>query len=231
MAKTLERTIGAATRVLTVVAHPDDESFGLGAVIHEFTKRGAEVDVLCLTHGEASTLGARPDLGRVREAELRRAGERLGVREVELADFPDGALEAIDPLELEARIQASVMRVAPDLILVFDPRSGVTGHPDHRMASEVALKVAATHGIRVLGWALPKAVTEVLEDEFGAQLCGYPADELHYALEVVREAQLRAIDAHASQAVPGSMLWRRLELMGDREYLRELAGADALMPA
>ncbi len=28
--------------------------------------------------------------------------------------------------------------------------------------------------------------------------------------------------AHASQAVPGSVLWRRLELLGDREYLRPL---------
>lgn len=227
MTKTLDRTLDGARRVLAVVAHPDDESFGLGAVIHELTKRGAEVDVLCLTQGEASTLGARPDLGAIREAELRRAGERLGVREVELANFPDGALGAVDPLELQARIQASVMRVAPDLLLVFDPREGVTGHPDHATASEMAMKVAAAHGIRVLGWALPRAVTEVLEDEFGTQLCGYEADELHYALEVVREAQLRAIDAHASQAVPGSMLWRRLELLGDREYLRELARAGA----
>ena len=45
-------------RVLVVVAHPDDESFGLGAVIDAFVAAGASVWVHCLTAGEASTLGA-----------------------------------------------------------------------------------------------------------------------------------------------------------------------------
>lgn len=212
-------------RVLAVVAHPDDESFGLGAIIHGFTSRGAAVDVLCLTQGEASTLGARTDLAAIRAKELRRAGERLGVRTVELADFPDGGLGGVDPLELEARIEATVGRAAPDLVLVFDPKGGVTGHRDHQVASEVAMKVAGKHGIRALGWALPREATGVLEREFGAQLCGYAPDELHYALDVVRDAQRLAIAEHETQADPGSMLWRRLELLGDREYLRDLTGS------
>ena len=41
-------------RVLAVVAHPDDESFALGALLDRFVTAGAEVSVLCLTHGEAS---------------------------------------------------------------------------------------------------------------------------------------------------------------------------------
>jgi hypothetical protein len=39
-----------------VVAHPDDESFGLGAIISQMTATGAAVHILCYTHGEASTL-------------------------------------------------------------------------------------------------------------------------------------------------------------------------------
>ena len=42
--------------VLAVVAHPDDESFGLGAIIDRMTSGGASVHVLCYTRGEASTL-------------------------------------------------------------------------------------------------------------------------------------------------------------------------------
>ena len=57
------------TSVLAVVAHPDDESFGLGAILDAFTRTGATVEVLCLTHGEASTLhGASGDLASVRGA-------------------------------------------------------------------------------------------------------------------------------------------------------------------
>ena len=61
-------------RVLAVVAHPDDESFGLGAVLAAMVGEGAEVGVLCLTHGEASTLhGVDGDLRAVREGELAEA--------------------------------------------------------------------------------------------------------------------------------------------------------------
>ncbi|HQA14240.1 MAG TPA: PIG-L family deacetylase, partial [Ornithinibacter sp.] len=40
--------------MLVVVAHPDDESFALGALIDRSVRLGAEVSVLCLTRGEAS---------------------------------------------------------------------------------------------------------------------------------------------------------------------------------
>jgi LmbE family N-acetylglucosaminyl deacetylase len=43
--------------VLAVCAHPDDETFGLGALLAAFADRGAKVSVLCFTRGEASTLG------------------------------------------------------------------------------------------------------------------------------------------------------------------------------
>jgi N-acetylglucosamine malate deacetylase 2 len=39
---------------------------------------------------------------------------------------------------------------------------------------------------------------------------------------VDRSLQLAAVACHPSQAVPGSVLWRRLELLGDEEHLRWL---------
>ena len=60
----------AWTTVLAVVAHPDDESFGLGAILDAFARAGAGVEALCLTHGESSTLhGAPGDLASLRGAE------------------------------------------------------------------------------------------------------------------------------------------------------------------
>ena len=55
------------TGVLAVCAHPDDESFGLGALLATLASGGSAVDVLCFTHGEGSTLrGAGDDLDFVR---------------------------------------------------------------------------------------------------------------------------------------------------------------------
>ena len=207
-------------RVLVVVAHPDDESFALGALLDRLVQDGADVAMLCLTRGEASTLGAGAgDLAAVRADELAAAGEVLGMASTTALTHPDGGLATVDPAVLAADIDRHVERTRPDGILVFDPASGVTGHPDHAAASLAAIAAAERWDLPVLGWALPQSVADALNAEYGAAFVGYPADAL---LEVVvdRRRQRMAIACHASQAVPGSVLWRRLELLGDREYLR-----------
>ena len=87
------RQLPAWASVLAVVAHPDDESFGLGAVIDTLAAGGAAVHILCYTRGEASTLNeTRADLRRARELELSQAGAELGAASVTLLDYPDGRL-------------------------------------------------------------------------------------------------------------------------------------------
>ncbi len=55
------------TSVLAVCAHPDDESFGLGATLAAFAAAGSSTAVLCFTHGEMSSLGVEiSELGRIR---------------------------------------------------------------------------------------------------------------------------------------------------------------------
>lgn len=50
------RLLPAWSGALAVIAHPDDESFGLGAVIDQLTAAGTAVHILCYSHGGASTL-------------------------------------------------------------------------------------------------------------------------------------------------------------------------------
>ncbi len=207
-----------ATEVLAVCAHPDDESFGLGAVLAAFSEQGTRVRVLCFTHGEASTLGeSSRSLGEVRAEELRAAADVLGVSDVELLSYPDGHLDAV-PLDDLARLVGDAMAGA-DLLLVFD-RGGITGHPDHRRATDAALVAATSRDVRVLAWALPEAVASQLNAEFGTTFIGRPADELDIIVDVDRARQGAAIACHASQSSDNPVLWRRLVLLGAREHLR-----------
>ena len=216
--------------VLAVVAHPDDESFGLGGIIAALVDGGVAVDVLCFTRGEASTLGRRPgaDLGQLRAAELASAGEELGVGRTALHDWPDGALGDAALDELVERATGMARAAAADAVLVFDP-SGVTGHPDHRRATAVGTRVAETAGLVLLTWLVRDDVAARLNGEFGTSFVGHDvtaADVL--AVDVDRDRQRRAIERHASQATDNPVLWRRLELSGDRDHLR--VGSDVLRP-
>jgi hypothetical protein len=67
------RVLPGWARLLAVIAHSDDESFGLGSIVSQMTAAAAAAHILCYTHGEASTLnetgadlgpppGARPTL-------------------------------------------------------------------------------------------------------------------------------------------------------------------------
>lgn len=207
--------------VLTVCAHPDDESFGPGAVLDAFGHTGSHLSALCFTHGETTTLGVTDDadLAAVRAGELDAACEILGVRDVEVLDYPDGALATIPVDELAGHVRTTAVRAAADLLLVFDT-DGITGHPDHRQATAAALAAAEDLELPVLAWTVPSKVATALNDEFGTAIIG--SDDPDLTVEVDRTRQLEAIRQHRSQSRDNPVLWRRLELLGDTEHLRFL---------
>lgn len=218
----MRTSVPAVRSVLAVCAHPDDESFGLGAVLTSFRRAGSAVSVLCFTHGEASTLhGDDLNLARVRKAELESAAAVLDLDRTELLDYPDGNLAQTPLEELAAHVARVATDVAADMLLVFD-EGGITGHPDHCRATEAARACARERNVDVLAWALPLAVAESLNAEFGAAFVGRDDHALDILLDVDRAIQQQAIQCHASQSNANPVLWRRLELLGAHEWLRLL---------
>lgn len=208
-----------AKSVLVVCAHPDDESFGLGAVLSAFRDQGARISVICFTRGEASTLHAgEGDLGAVRAAEFARAAEVLGVSRSELLNYPDGHLAEQPIPELTAHVLQLISEVGADLLLTFD-ESGITGHPDHIQATK-AVKMAATAlQIPVLAWVISDEVKIALRNEFGAEFFGREEAQIDFRLAIDRVRQHRAISCHVSQSGWNPVLRRRLELTGETEQL------------
>ncbi|WP_344843246.1 PIG-L family deacetylase [Kribbella ginsengisoli] len=214
-------TLPGWSSVLAVVAHPDDEAFGLGAILDGFGRAGARVSVLCLTHGTAPKLGASGDLRALRTAELQLAAKALGVDSAVLLDHPDGGLGGVEMMTLAGDVLARLEASPADGLVVFDP-SGVSGHPDHVAATAAALAAARRADLPVLGWTVPGTVAQHLNEEFGIGFTGHEPAEIDLVLRVDRHRQRMASLAYASQAVPTGILWRRLDLLGDHEHLRWL---------
>lgn len=142
-------------RLLAILAHPDDETLGLGGTLARYADEGIETFLLTATRGQAGRYkhlkrgeAGHPGpqkLGEIREQELHEAARVLGVREVTLLDYMDGALDEADPLRAAAEIAAHVRRVKPHVAVTF-AQDGGYGHPDHvaicQLAS-AALMVAA----------------------------------------------------------------------------------------
>lgn len=149
----------------------------------------------------------------------------MGLTSAVLSGHPDGALAGVGRGVLAGEVTQAVDRSGAQGLVVFDP-SGVTGHPDHVAATAAGLDAATTLRLPVLGWTVPRAVAEQLNSELGTGFIGHEPSEVDLTVPVCRDRQRMASRAHASQAVPTSVLWRRLELLGDVEQLRWLRSSD-----
>jgi LmbE family N-acetylglucosaminyl deacetylase len=130
---------------MAVLAHPDDESLGVGGTLAKYAAEGTDVFVLTATRGESGRFqGHRPGdpqhpgaavLASIREAELRAAAAVLGIRGVFLLDYHDQQLDRASPREAISHIARHFRRVRPDVVLTFGP-DGAYGHPDHIAISQ-----------------------------------------------------------------------------------------------
>jgi LmbE family N-acetylglucosaminyl deacetylase len=134
-------------RLLAVLAHPDDESFGPGGTLALYASRGIDVHLICATSGEAGDvlpelLQGYDQVKQLRLAELECATAILGLADVHLLGYRDSGMPgspdnrhpnalAAAPLdEVAAKITALIRRIRPQVILTFDPQGGYK-HPDH----------------------------------------------------------------------------------------------------
>jgi LmbE family N-acetylglucosaminyl deacetylase len=149
-------------RLLAVLAHPDDESLGVGGTLAKYAAEGVDVFLVTATRGDGGRFrGHRVGderhpgplaLGNIREAELRAAATALGVREVALLDYHDQHLDRADSREAVGRVATQVRRFRPDVVVTFGP-DGAYGHPDHIAISQftTAAIVAAADAALVPG--------------------------------------------------------------------------------
>lgn len=121
---------------MCVLAHPDDESLGVGGTLAHYARQGVETYLVTATRGERGRFGKGEELpgldvvGRAREGELRAAAKELGVHDVQFLNYFGGDLDQADPREAVAKIVGHLRRVKPHIVITFDP-SGAYGHPDH----------------------------------------------------------------------------------------------------
>ena len=132
----------AELRLMCVLAHPDDESLGTGGALAKCAAEGVATYLVTATRGERGRFGDSIEspgpevVGKAREAELLAAAKELGLREVRFLDYPDGALEKVDPIEAIEKIAGHLRRVKPQVVITFGPE-GAYGHPDHIAISQL----------------------------------------------------------------------------------------------
>ncbi len=139
-------------RLLAIVAHPDDESFGTGGTLARYAAEGVDVHVAIATDGAAGSVAEgfedkREQLAAVRAEELQAAVQVLGVT---LHNFgyrdsgyindranqhPDAFINANEE-EAVCRVVGLIREIRPQVVITHDETGGYY-HPDHIMCWKI----------------------------------------------------------------------------------------------
>jgi LmbE family N-acetylglucosaminyl deacetylase len=137
----------------TVLAHPDDETFGTGGTLIRYAREGIPVHSLCLTEGEKGWSGVddaivpRELVGPTRARELAEAGRRMGLASVTCLRYPDSALAGVKEEWVVRDIVRWLRQARPDVVITWGPDGGY-GHPDHIAAGERARRAIELAGVQ-----------------------------------------------------------------------------------
>lgn len=133
--------------LLVVLAHPDDESFGMGGTLALYADLGVQVRLICATRGEAgevdpNQLQGFKSIAALRTYELSCAAKILGLTSVDFLNYRDSGMQgSVDnqhpdslyqaPLdEVVKKIAQLMKKYMPQVVVTFDPSGGYL-HPDH----------------------------------------------------------------------------------------------------
>lgn len=191
------------TRVLCVVAHPDDMEYGASAAVHHWTSRGVEVAYLLLTSGEAGMQSPPNIVGPLRAREQRDACAAVGVDQLTILDHPDGML--MPTLELRRDIARVIRQFKPDVVVTgswdIEAPWGLN-QADHRAAGLATLdacrdadntwvfpELADDEGLAkwgptwllVTGSARPTHGVEATEEDVAAAVASLEAHKAYFA--------------------------------------------------
>ena len=145
--------------LLTVHAHPDDESSKGAGTVARYADAGVHTVLVCCTGGEEGDilnpamdrLEVRENLHDVRMQELSRAADVIGYREVVLLGYRDsgmpgseaneapGSFARADLDEAVGRLVAEIRRTRPQVVITYQEDQQGYPHPDHLRVHDISV--------------------------------------------------------------------------------------------
>jgi mycothiol S-conjugate amidase len=145
--------------LLSVHAHPDDESSKGAATIHHYAAQGVRCILVCATGGEEGDIlnpamdrpEVRENLHQIRMEELARATEIIGYHETVMLGYRDSGMAGAESNanpdcfacapeeEAVGRLVAVIRRERPQVIVTYPDNQEGYPHPDHLRVHDISV--------------------------------------------------------------------------------------------
>lgn len=199
------------SRVMIVVAHPDDAEFSSAGTLARFADEGFHVVLVLCTSGDKGTDRrdiTSEELAKIREAEQLESAKRLGIAETEFLRGGDG--ELTPDLELRGKIVRMIRKHRPDIVITHDPFRPYALHPDHRAVGTAT--VDAVYPTARDPLYFPEHLTEGFEPHKAAELWLYGSETPDTFIDISStiHKKVHALKAHESQVGTAETLDERI---------------------
>jgi N-acetylglucosamine malate deacetylase 1 len=185
---------------LIIAAHPDDETLGCGGSIAKWAKDGHEVHLLIMAEGVTSRDKHRNRNSSKQELSIlaqsvKRAADILGVKSVELLNYPDNRMDSVNLLDVVKSIEKYVAKFQP--VVVVTHHSGDL-NVDHQITHQAVITACRPQPgqqvKRILSFEVPSA-TGWQSPSFGNPFVPNWFENISETLEL----KIKALEAYESE--------------------------------
>jgi LmbE family N-acetylglucosaminyl deacetylase len=196
-------------KILSVVAHPDDEVLGMGGTIKKYTDSGHDVKIVFMATGifarrndkyQNSTKYAtdkktvkkmKSELERLRK-DAKQATKILGVDEIEFMNFPDNEMDKVSNLEITKKIENVIGDYKPTVVYTHSPYDINIDHRILYNATITATRPMSNSNVKeVISFEVPSSTEWYFPSKFTPNVFVDISDELPF--------KLRALEAYKNE--------------------------------
>ena len=185
---------------LIIAAHPDDEVLGCGGSIAKWAKAGNDVRVLIMAEGSTSRDKTRnrdarkEDLSHLTKS-AKKAGEILGVKSIELLDYPDNRMDSVVLLDVVKSIEEHIEKRKPEVVVTHHLGDLNIDHQIIHQAVITACRPQPEHPVKcILTFEVPSA-TEWQSPTFGNPFVPNWFEDISETIEL----KIKALEAYQSE--------------------------------
>ncbi|WP_043262833.1 PIG-L deacetylase family protein [Streptomyces sp. CT34] len=183
------------TRVMAVVAHPDDEVIGPGGTLAKHVRAGDDVHVLILAEGKTSRADDPDPAGSLAASgdETVASMAELGITRWTRLDLRDNQLDSYPLLELAQQVSAVVDEFAPEVVYTHHPGDL---NIDHELTARACMIACRPH-VSAVRWLFAFATLSATD----AGYAGRPPFEpsVHVDVTDTLETKLAAMRRYSSE--------------------------------
>lgn len=124
--------------ILCIVAHSDDQIFGLGGTLAKYALEGKNVISLILLYGEKSEPWLKEDyLIKTRIKESQKIDKYLGIKETIFLGIKEKDYKKLDDKKTKNKIKEIILKYKPIKIFTH----ALDTHPAHRLVHKIVLEI------------------------------------------------------------------------------------------